>query len=49
MTLPISGLISLSDINIELGKAANAPISLNDPTVRTSLAKSTIAGLQCNN
>ena len=40
MTIKSSGLISLSDINVELGRAANAPISLNDPAVRTLLAVS---------
>lgn len=35
MTLPSSGAISLSQVNTELGKAANALISLNDADVRT--------------
>jgi hypothetical protein len=34
MTLPTKGPISLSDVNIELGRPADAPISLNDPEVR---------------
>lgn len=34
MTLPLSGAISLSDVNIELGKSATATISLNDADVR---------------
>ncbi len=34
MSLPISGPISLSQVNTELNLAANALISLNDPAVR---------------
>ena len=40
MTLPLSGAISLSAINTELGKAANASISFNNADVRLLLAKS---------
>ncbi len=41
MTLPVSGQISFSDINVELGLNSNAQISLNDAVVRTLLNKST--------
>ena len=41
MSLPISGVISFRDINVELGKAANSPISLNDTDVRSLAGKST--------
>lgn len=41
MTLPLSGTITLSAINVELGKAANAQASFNDSDVRTLLAKAT--------
>lgn len=34
MTLPSSGLISTNDINVELGRAANTAMSLNDADVR---------------
>ena len=33
MTLPLSGTITLSAINVELGKAANAQASFNDGDV----------------
>lgn len=39
MTLPASGPISLYDVNIELGLAGGAPISLNDTAVRTLFGK----------
>lgn len=35
MTLPVSGPISLSQVNVELGLSATAPISMNDAAVRT--------------
>jgi len=35
MALPASGPISLSQVNTELGKATNAPISLGDAAVRS--------------
>lgn len=35
MTLPASGSISLSQVNVELGLPANAQISLTDAAVRT--------------
>ena len=34
MTIPLTGQISFATINIELGRAANAPISLNETAVR---------------
>ncbi|MFM0263335.1 hypothetical protein [Paraburkholderia sediminicola] len=34
MTLPASGAISMSQINVELTRAPNAPLTLNDPMVR---------------
>jgi hypothetical protein len=40
MTLPSSGKITLSDVNVELGRAADAPISLNDSVVRNLAGKS---------
>lgn len=39
MTLPASGLITLQDVNVELGKTANAAINLNDADVRSFLGK----------
>lgn len=39
MTLQTSGAISLSQVNVELGKTATATISLNDAAVRTLLGK----------
>ncbi len=39
MTLPVSGLISLSQVNVELGFASNTLISLNQAAVRTLFAK----------
>src|SRR5690606_17187083 len=35
MALPSSGVISLSQVNVELGKAATAAITMNDSAVRT--------------
>jgi len=39
MTLPASGLISLSQVNTELGAGSTTPISLNDTAVRTLFGK----------
>lgn len=41
MTLPASGLISLSDIAVELGKSSTTPITLNDSDVRALAGKPT--------
>lgn len=35
MALPSSGAISMSQVNVELGKASNAAISMNDAAVRS--------------
>lgn len=40
MTIKSSGIISVSDINVELGAAAATQRSLNDTNVRTLLGKS---------
>lgn len=39
MTLPVSGTISLSQVNTELGNASNANISLNQANVRSLFGK----------
>lgn len=39
MPLPSSGPLSLSQVNVELGKASTAPVSLNDADVRTLAGK----------
>lgn len=39
MTLPTDGPISLAEVNIELGRPADAPISLNDAEVRALAGK----------
>lgn len=41
MALPSSGAITASMINVELGRAANAPFSLNDTQVRALADKPT--------
>jgi len=41
MTLPTSGAITASMINVELGRAANAAFSLNDTAVRALAGKPT--------
>lgn len=38
MTLPVSGAISLSDVNVELQRSATATISMNDAELRTLFA-----------
>lgn len=35
MTLPATGMISLNQVNVELGKAGTTPITMNDSAVRT--------------
>jgi len=40
MTLPTSGTISISMINLELGRAANAPFSFNGAEERALAGKS---------
>lgn len=35
MTLPVSGLISLANVNVELGRASTAAVSLAESAVRT--------------
>lgn len=39
MTLPSTGSISMSQVNIELAKASNARISMNDAAVRSLAGK----------
>ena len=39
MALPASGAISLNQVNIELGNAETAQISLNDAVVRALFGK----------
>lgn len=39
MTLPLSGTISLSNVNVEMKLSANASISMNDAAVRKLFAK----------
>lgn len=39
MTLPVSGPISLSQVNVELGLSATAPINMNASNVRTLFGK----------
>lgn len=39
MPLPSSGPLSLSQVNVELGKASTTPVSLNDADVRTLAGK----------
>ena len=34
MTLPSSGLLSMSQVNVELQRSPNSPLNLNDPIVR---------------
>ena len=40
MTLPVSGAISLGDVNVELQRSATATISMNDAELRTLFAVS---------
>lgn len=40
MTLPASGTLAASQVNIELGKAAGATINMSDTVVRTLFGKS---------
>lgn len=39
MTLPLSGMMTAAMINAELGRAHNAPFSLNDPAIRALAEK----------
>lgn len=48
MALPASGAISLSQVNVELGKASTAVISMNDSDVR-SLAGVASGGISMSN
>ena len=41
--LPTSGQISLSDVNVELGKSASSQITMNDTGVRKIMARNTNA------
>lgn len=39
MALPLSGSISLSQVNVELGRASNAAINMNESAVRALFGK----------
>lgn len=39
MSLPLTGLISVRDVNIELGRSANASINLNETAIRELFQK----------
>lgn len=39
MALPATGTITAAMVNVELGRASNAPFSLNDPAVRALAGK----------